>query len=152
MVSFQILLLLFVINFVESGRKLIGFKFKAVSPTGHKQCLKLCIAYAECLSVNFSRNRLLCELNSQHETETVQVTENTSETEDFIYIPRISFSKVWYKCFSLPFNRIYLNHEANYMYNSNFSLKVYTLYNIQNFLDVLRLNFLLSIIKIHMYL
>lgn len=93
MISFEVLLLLFMINFVESGRRLIGFNFKDVSPTGQKQCLKLCIAYAECLSVNFSRNRLLCELNSQQETETVQVTENTSETEDFIYINRISFSK-----------------------------------------------------------
>ncbi|XP_052697830.1 prothrombin-like [Crassostrea angulata] len=93
MINFTMLLLLFVINNVESGRRLIGFNFKSLSPTGHKQCLKMCIAYAECLSVNFSRNRLLCELNSQHETETDQVTVNTSETEDFIYIPRISFSK-----------------------------------------------------------
>nr|XP_034326034.1 plasminogen [Crassostrea gigas] len=84
-------LLYAVINSVKAGRKLIGFNFKDVSPTGYKQCLKLCIGYADCLSVNFSRNRLLCELNSQQETETVQVTENTKETEDFIYISRTFF-------------------------------------------------------------
>eukprot|EP00105_Crassostrea_gigas_P030010 XP_011452160.1 PREDICTED: plasminogen-like [Crassostrea gigas] len=84
-------LLYAVINSVKAGRKLIGFNFKDVSPTGYKQCLKLCIGYADCLSVNFSRNRLLCELNSQQETETVPVTENTEETEDFIYISRTYF-------------------------------------------------------------
>lgn len=47
MICFKILLLLFVINFVEAGRRLIGFNFKAVSPTGYQQCLKLCI-YRSC--------------------------------------------------------------------------------------------------------
>lgn len=91
MICFKILLLLRVINFVETGRRLIGFNFKTVSPTGPQQCLKLCTGHADCLSVNFSRNRLQCELNSQHETDTVQVTENIAETEDFIYISKTSF-------------------------------------------------------------
>lgn len=97
MICFKILLLLFVINFVEAGRRLIGFNFKAVSPTGYQQCLKLCIGHADCFSVNFSRNQLQCELNSQHETDTVRVTENTEETEDFIYISKTSFPNVSFK-------------------------------------------------------
>lgn len=97
MICFKILLLLFVINFVEAGRRLIGFNFKAVSPTGYQQCLKLCIGHADCLSVNFSRNQLQCELNSQHETDTLRVTENTEETEDFIYISKTSFPNVSFK-------------------------------------------------------
>lgn len=97
MICFKILLLLCVINFIETGRRLIGFNFKTVSPTGHQQCLKLCTGHADCLSVNFSRNRLQCELNSQHETDTVQVTENIADTEDFIYISKTSFPNVSFK-------------------------------------------------------
>lgn len=76
---------------VRSGRRLIAHEFRRESPIGQKQCLKLCSVHTDCLSVNFNRNQLLCELNSQPETATVKVTENTSETEDFIYISRNSF-------------------------------------------------------------
>ncbi|XP_056021993.1 uncharacterized protein LOC130054916 [Ostrea edulis] len=75
---------------VKSGRRLLGFNFKSTNPIGQKQCLKLCFVHTDCLSINFSRNRLLCELNSQQESHTTTVTENSPEAEDFIYIPRQS--------------------------------------------------------------
>lgn len=91
--DFKNLILMIWIASVRSGRRLIGHEFRRESPIGQKQCLKLCSVHTDCLSVNFNRNQLLCELNSQPETATVKVTENTSETEDFIYISRNSFSQ-----------------------------------------------------------
>lgn len=122
MICFKILLLLFVINFVEAGRRLIGFNFKAVSPTGYQQCLKLCIGHADCLSVNFSRNQLQCELNSQHETDTVRVTENTEETEDFIYISKTSFPNVSFKGWG---GQTYPKYKKNKLKKSSISLPVF---------------------------
>lgn len=94
--DFKNLILMIWIASVRSGRRLIGYEFRRETPIGQKQCLKLCSVHTDCLSINFSRNQLLCELNSQSETDTVKVTENTSETEDFIYISRNSFSQVWF--------------------------------------------------------
>lgn len=82
------------IAFVRSGRRLTGYTFKREELIGLKQCLKSCYVHTDCLSVNFSENRLLCELNSQQETDIVQVTENSDETEDFIYVSKNSFSQV----------------------------------------------------------
>ncbi|XP_048737108.2 hyaluronan-binding protein 2-like [Ostrea edulis] len=75
---------------VKAGSRLLGFNFKSVSPMGQKECLKVCHRYTDCLSINFSRNRLLCELNSRQKSGTATVTENSPEAEDFIYIPRQS--------------------------------------------------------------
>ncbi|XP_062576666.1 hepatocyte growth factor-like protein [Saccostrea cucullata] len=77
---------------VKAGRRLLGFDFKRESPVSKKECLKLCFVHSDCLSINFSRTRLLCEMNSQQESGNLAVTENTSETEDFIYISRQSIS------------------------------------------------------------
>lgn len=81
------------IAFVRSGRRLTGYTFKREELIGFKQCLKSCYVHTDCLSVNFSVNRLLCELNSQQETDIVQVKENSDETGDFIYVSRNSFSQ-----------------------------------------------------------
>lgn len=91
--DFKNLILMIWIASVRSGRRLIGYEFRRESPIGQKQCLKLCSVHTDCLSINFSKNQLLCELNSQSETATVKVLENTSETDDFIYISRNSFSQ-----------------------------------------------------------
>lgn len=91
--DFKNFILMIWIASVQSGRRLIGYEFRRESPIGQKQCLKLCSVHTDCLSINFSKNQLLCELNSQSETATVKVMENTSETDDFIYISRNSFSQ-----------------------------------------------------------
>ena len=76
---------------VKSGQRLAGFQFRTENPIGKKECLVLCYQHTDCLSVNFSKNRLLCELNYQTETNDTQVTD---DLEDFIYIPRDSISQV----------------------------------------------------------
>ncbi|XP_022297979.2 uncharacterized protein LOC111107205 [Crassostrea virginica] len=75
---------------VKSGQRLAGFQFRTENPIGKKECLVLCYQHTDCLSVNFSKNRLLCELNYQTETNDTQVTD---DLEDFIYIPRDSISQ-----------------------------------------------------------
>lgn len=89
--DFKILILMIWIASVRSGRRLLGYEFRRENPIGQKQCLKLCLVHTDCLSINFSRHQLLCELNSQSETADVKVTENTSETEGFIYISKNTF-------------------------------------------------------------
>ena len=76
---------------VKSGQRLTGFKFRTENPIGKKECLVLCYQHTDCLSVNFSKKRLLCELNYQTETNDAQVTD---DLEDFVYIPRESISQV----------------------------------------------------------
>lgn len=99
--DFKNLILMIWIASVRSGRRLIGYEFRKESPIGQKQCLKLCSVHTDCLSINFSKNQLLCELNSQSETATVKVMENTSETDDFIYISRNSFSQARFFFYNL---------------------------------------------------
>ncbi|XP_022308333.2 uncharacterized protein LOC111114332 [Crassostrea virginica] len=75
---------------VKFGQRLTGFQFRTENPIGKKECLVLCYQHTDCLSVNFSKNRLLCELNYQTETNDAQVTD---DLEDFVYIPRESISQ-----------------------------------------------------------
>jgi hypothetical protein len=79
---------------VKAGGRLLGYDFKSVSPTGQKECFKICYRHTDCLSINYSKTRLLCELNSQQESDNITVTETSGEAEDFIYTPRQSIPQV----------------------------------------------------------
>jgi hypothetical protein len=79
---------------VTAGSRLLGYDFTSASPMGEKECFRLCSHHTDCLSINYSKTRLLCELNSQQESDNVKVTKNGDEAEDFIYTSRQSIPQV----------------------------------------------------------
>lgn len=47
-----------------SERKLYGFNYKKISPMSFLKCTEECGLRANCLSINHSREKMTCEINS----------------------------------------------------------------------------------------
>lgn len=65
----------------EIGKKLPVSQFTVLFEIGLYMCLKECETYAMCLSINFNRKMLMCELNSQKKNESLLLVDDS----DFIY-------------------------------------------------------------------
>ncbi|XP_048733890.2 ficolin-1-like [Ostrea edulis] len=65
----------------EIDKKLAVSQFMVLFEIGLKMCFKECEAYAMCLSINFNRKMLMCELNSQKKNESLLLVDDS----DFIY-------------------------------------------------------------------
>ncbi|XP_056001820.1 angiopoietin-1-like [Ostrea edulis] len=65
----------------EIGKKLPVSQFTVLFEIGLYMCLKECETYAMCLSINFNRKMLMCELNSQKKNESLLLVDD----DDFIY-------------------------------------------------------------------
>jgi hypothetical protein len=71
----------------EIGKKLPISQFMVLYEVGLQMCFRECEAYTICLSLNFNRKMLLCELNSQKANDSLSLVNDN----DFIYrdIPNV---------------------------------------------------------------
>jgi hypothetical protein len=65
----------------ELGKKLPVYPLLVLSEIGPQMCYRECQAYTFCLSINFNRKMLTCELNSQRKNGSLSLIADN----DFIY-------------------------------------------------------------------
>jgi hypothetical protein len=65
----------------ELGKKLPVYPLLVLSEIGPQMCYRECEAYTFCLSINFNRKMLICELNSQRKNDSLSLVADNN----FIY-------------------------------------------------------------------
>lgn len=73
------------------GKKLPSTPFMVIDNLGMQMCCSECDAYAMCLSVNYNRKLLVCELNNVKENKSGSLITD----EDFVYNEMADQVKFW---------------------------------------------------------
>lgn len=70
----------------ELGKKLPMTPVMVLEKIGQQMCFKECEAYGACLSINYNRRQLVCELNSGRQNNNLSLIND----DDYVYkeIPR----------------------------------------------------------------
>lgn len=70
----------------ELGKKLPMTPIMVLEKIGQQMCFKECEAYGACLSINYNRGQLVCELNSGRQNNNLSLIND----DDYVYkeIPR----------------------------------------------------------------
>jgi hypothetical protein len=86
----------------EIGKKLPVSSFLLLDEIGIQMCFRECEAYSDCLSINFNRKKLMCELNNQKANESLRLVDD----EDFIYLDIPGVVSMTYLQYFLDFNHL----------------------------------------------
>jgi len=110
-------------NVVGKDKYFLGGDIKIISPIGFQQCQKMCSKRTDCLSTNYNKNQLTCELISSPINET-QVESKTG----FIYTVKV--------CIYILMNIIFITHlYCRCVCDLNFNEKFSLLYRLINLMQ-----------------